>query len=257
MQARTRSLVAALLSFALAASALAQKKQDSASGMQADLTAARQELAAKHYARAKELYRAYLQSHPGNVDAQFGVADAELGLREFEAAEWDFRRVVAAQPQNWVAHKNLVIVEAELNRWDEFERERAVLRAAREREAPGISARESDVIDSFEVNGHRWIVREYYEPVGRSQTRYNFERFSPEGHAEEYISLEPTAAAEAALKPGDVHIGAEPAPLSATGEFSLNWYTGKAHGTIARYPKGEPKYERMRADLLRWLHRKP
>jgi tetratricopeptide (TPR) repeat protein len=255
----TRPLAAALLSFTLAASAQAQKKPDPGSGTQADLAAARQELAAKHYERAKELYHAYLHAHPKSVDAQFGVADAELGLREFEAAEWDFRKVVAAQPQNWVAHKNLVIVEAELGRWDEFERERAVLRAARERGAPGISARESDVIDSFEVNGRRWIVREYYEPVGRSQTRYNFERFSPEGHAEEYISLEPTAAAEAALRPGDVRIGAETEapPRFISGEFSLNWYSGKGHGTIAHYSKGEPKYERVRADLMRWLRQKP
>lgn len=250
-------LAAALLLFVLVATAFPQQRQTAVSGVQVDLATARQELATKHYAHAKELYRAYLQAHPGNVDAQFGLADAELGLREFEAAEWDFRRVVAAQPQNWIAHKNLVIIEAELGRWDEFERERAVLRAAREREAPDISARESDVIDTFEVNGHRWIVREYYEPVGRSQTRYNFERFSPEGHAEEYISLEPTAAAEAALKPGDVHIGADTpaAPPSATGEFSLNWYSGKGHGTIARYPKGEPSYEHVRSDLMRWLRR--
>ncbi len=255
---KTRPLIAAL-SFALAANVPAQKTPDAVSGTQADLAAARQELAAKHYARAKELYRAYLQTHPESVDAQFGVADAELGLREFEAAEWDFRRVVAAQPQNWVAHKNLVIIEAELGRWEEFERERAVLRAARERGAPGITARESDVIDSFEVNGHRWIVREYFEPVGRSQTRYNFERFSPEGHAEEYISLEPTAAAEAAMRPGDVQIGAEAgtAPRTANNEFSLNWYSGKGHGTIARYPKGEPSYERVRSDLRRWLRQKP
>lgn len=257
MRKKAVLLAATLLGFVLLANALAQTAKDPVSGTQADLAAARQELTAKHYARAKELYRAYLQAHPESVDAQFGVADAELGLHEFEAAEWDFRRVVAAQPQNWVAHKNLVIVEAELGRWDEFERERAVLRAAREREAPGISARESDVIDSFEVNGHRWIVREYYEPVGRSQTRYNFERFSPEGHAEEYISLEPTAAAEAALKPGDVHIGAEAEAPRTTGEFSLNWYNGKGHGTIARYPKGEPSYERTRADLMRWLRQKP
>jgi hypothetical protein len=252
-------LAAALLILAFSTSAPAQKTQSTAPATQADLAAARQELAAKHYARAKELYRAYLHAHPENVDAEFGLADAELGLREFEAAEWDFRRVVAAHPQNWIAHKNLVIVEAELERWDEFERERAVLRAAREREAPGISARESDVIDSFEVNGHRWIVREYYEPVGRSQARYNFERFSPEGHAEEYISLEPTAAAEAALKPDDVRIGADPqtTPHSTTEEFSLNWYSGKGHGAIAHYPKGEPSYEQVRADLLHWLRQKP
>jgi hypothetical protein len=260
---RTRTkacpLAALLVSFVFAGMASGQKTQGAVSGTQADLATARQELAAKHYTRAKELYRSYLQVHPESVDAEFGLADAELGLREFEAAEWDFRKVVATQPQNWAAHKNLVIIEAELGRWDEFERERAVLRAARERGDPDISARESDVIDTFEVNGHRWIVREYYEPVGRSQTRYNFERFSPEGHAEEYISLEPTAAAEAALRPGDVHIGTETeaAPPTAKAEFSLNWYSSKGHGTIARYPKGEPSYEQVRADLLRWLHRKP
>ena len=251
--------IAVLMSFAFSVGVSAQKKQDMTSGTQADLAAARQELVEKHYARAKERYRTYLRAHPQSVDAEFGLADAELGLHEFESAEWDFRRVVAAQPQNWVAHKNLVIIEAELGRWDEFERERAVLREARERGAAGISARESDVIDSFEVNGHRWIVREYYEPVGRSQARYNFEMFSSAGRAEEYISLEPTAAAEAALKPGDVHIGADTQspPDSAKEEFSLNWYSARGHGTIARYPKGEPSYERVRADLLRWLRRKP
>lgn len=233
-----------------------------AAAAQADLAVARQALAAKQYARAKGLYRDLLRTHPGSVDAELGLADSELGLHEYEAAEWDYRRVVAAQPQLWVAHKNLVIVEAELGRWQEFERERAVLRAARDRGAAGISARESDIIDSFEVpidgKAQRWIVREYYEPVGRSQARYNFERFSPEGHAEEYVSLEPTAAAQAALKPGDVHIGAETqAPQHATaGEFSLNWYSGKGHGTITHYPKGEPSYERARADLIRWLRRK-
>lgn len=224
---------------------------------QSDLAPARQALEGKKFALARDLYRNYLHAHPENIDAELGVADAELGLREYEAAELDYRRVVAAQPQLWAAHKNLVIVEAELGRWGEFERERAVLRAARERAAPGISAHESDVIDSFEVNGHRWIAREYFEPVGRSQARYNFERFSPQGRAEEYVSLEPTAAAQAALKPGDVHIGTgtELAPHAKSDEFSLNWYSGKGHGTIARYPKGEPSYERVRSDLLRWLRR--
>jgi hypothetical protein len=246
----------ALLSLLLCAASLAQTPtQIPAQTQQADLAPARQALAAKNYATAKELYRTYLHAHPDSVDAELGLADAELGLREYEAAEWDYRRVVAAQPQLWAAHKNLVIVEAKLDRWSEFERERAVLRAARERDAPGISAHESDVIDTFDVNGHRWIVREYFEPVGRSQARYNFERFSPVGRVEEYISLEPTVAAQAALQPGDEHVGAEPAtsPAASSAEYSLNWYTGKAHGAIAHYPKGEPSYERVRSDLLRWL----
>lgn len=254
-------LMAAMLLCGLPMTLSAQAAGNAAPASRNDLAAARRELLAKQYARAKELYRAYLRAHPGNVDAEMGVADSELGLHEYESAEIDYRRVVAAEPQLWVAHKNLVIVEAELGRWQEFDRERAVLRAARERGAPGISARESDVIDSFEVpvqgNAQRWIVREYFEPVGRSQARYNFERFSPQGRAEEYVSLEPTAAAEAALKPGDVHIGGDTqTAAAAAGEFSLNWYSGKGHGTIAKYPKGEPSYERARADLIRWLRRK-
>jgi tetratricopeptide (TPR) repeat protein len=253
-----RGFAAALL-LCVSMSLFAQSPAPGTSSEKSDLAAARRELAAKHYERAKELYRANLQAHPNSVDAEFGLADAELALHEYEAAELDYRRVVAAQPQQWIAHKNLVIVEAELGRWDEFDRERAVLREARDRGAPGISPHESDVIDSFEVNGHRWIVREYYEPVGRSQARYNFERFSPEGRVEDYVSLEPTAAAEAALKPGDVHIGSEAqtAPHATSPEFSLNWYSGKGHGTIAHYPKGEPSYERTRTDLIRWLRERP
>jgi hypothetical protein len=34
---------------------------------------------------------------------------------------------------------------------------------------------------------------------------------------------------------------------------SLNWYTGKAHSTITRYPKGEPGYERVRGDVMPWF----
>jgi hypothetical protein len=236
-------------------------KPDSLAG----LSAAKQALAAKRYTTAKDEFKAWLRAHPDSVDAELGLADSELALHEYEAAEWDYRRVVAAQPQLWVAHKNLVIVEAALGRWSEFERERTVLRAARERGAPGISARESDVIDAFDLRGEHWLVRQYFEPVGRSEAVYNFTRFSPQGRVEEYISLEPTAAAQAALAPGDVRIGQEtPQPAtqqpdtphpSSSAEFSLNWYTGKGHGTITRYAHGQPSYERVRADVLRWLRR--
>ncbi|HEY5055966.1 MAG TPA: hypothetical protein VII58_07385 [Acidobacteriaceae bacterium] len=232
------------------------------SGMQAqrtvppELVAARKALAAKEYQRAEEMYAAYAKAHPDSVDGEEGVGDAELGLHEYEAAELEYRRVVAAQPEFWVAHKNLVVVEAALGRWEEFDRERALLRGARQRGAPGISARESDVIDSFEVRGEHWIVREYYEPVGRSLTRYNFEYFGPDGRVREYISLESAEAARRALAVGgEVHIGDDATNAASIKDFALNWYTGKAHGTITRYPNGEPRYERVRAEVMRWLRR--
>ena len=226
----------------------------------AELLAARKALAAKEYQRAEEMFAAYVKEHPDSVDGEEGVGDAELGLHEYEAAEMEYRRVVAAQPEFWLAHKNLVIVEAALGRWEEFDREREVLRGARQRGAPGISARESDVIDSFDVRGEHWIVREYYEPAGRSLTRYNFEYFGTDGRVREYVSLESAEAARRALEVGgEVHIGTaaggDAASAGTIKDFALNWYTGKAHGTIARYPNGEPSYERVRAEVMRWLRR--
>jgi hypothetical protein len=238
--------------FAGYSQALASGAPVAASHLPAELVAAQQELLDRHFLKAKTLFAAYLGAHQGNVDAELGVADAELALHEYEAAELGYRQVVAAQPERWLAHKNLVIIEAALGRWEEFDRERAVLRGARERGAPGISARESDVIDAFDLRGEHWIVREYYEPVGRSLTRYNFEQFAPDGRVREYVSLESAEAAQKAVSIGDVRVG-ETVDAPAVKDFALNFYNGKAHGTIARYPGGEPKYERVRAAVMRWL----
>lgn len=221
-----------------------------------EILAGRKALEAKNYQHAEEIFSAYVKDHLGNIDGEEGIGDAELGLHEYEAAELQYRAVVAAQPEFWLAHKNLVIVEAALGRWGEFDRERAFLRGARERGAPGISTRESDVIDSLEVHGEHWIVREYYEPAGRSLTRYNFENFGSDGRVHEYISLESAEAARRALaRNPNVLIGVNPSNEVVIKDFALNYYTGKSHGTIKLYPKGEPSYEHVRGDLIRWLQR--
>jgi len=222
---------------------------------QSQIVAGKHALAAKQFAQAKTIFATELKLHPENIEAKLGLADSELGLQHYETAELEYRQVVAAQPELWQAHKNLVIVEAALGRWEEFDRERTILRMARQRNAPGISARESDVIDSFTIHGERWIVREYFEPVGRSQTRYNFEHFAPTGHAAEYISLESAEAAKAVTPGGAVAIGDQSKQSTPSTGFALNWYTGKAHGTIRQYSKTEPTYERVRADVLLWLKR--
>jgi len=244
----TRTTTTSLILSALLASAAAQ------SPIPRELLPARQALADKHYQQAEDLFAVYLKTHPASIDAQEGIGDARLGLHQYEAAELQYRAVVAAQPQFWIAHKNLVIVEAALGRWDEFDREREVLRAARQRGAHNISTRESDVIDAFDVRGQHWIVREYYEPAGRSLTRYNFESFSPSGRVREYVSLESADAARTALSPDpNVLIGVDPKTVPVIKDFALNYYTGKSHGTIKLYPKGEPRYERVRVDVRRWL----
>lgn len=244
----TNILRAAILILMLVPSLRAQ------TAVPAALLPARKALAAKQYQYAENLFATYVRTHPGSIDGEEGVGDSELGLHEYEAAELEYRRVVAAEPEFWLAHKNLVIVEAALGRWGEFDRERGLLRGARQRAAPGISVRESDVIDSFDVGGKHWIVREYYEPVGRSLTRFNFESFRPDGRVREYVSFESAEAARRALAVGgQVRIGDDANAAAPINDFVLNFYTGKAHGTIKRFPQGEPSYEQVRADVIRWL----
>lgn len=208
-------------------------------------------LAMKQFAQAKKLFAAYLREHPADTQGKLGMGDAELGLHEYEAAELEYRKVTAAEPLLWAAHKNLVIVEAALGRWEEFDGERAVLRAARERGAAGISAHESDVIDVVMVGGQRWIVRDYFEPLGRAQARYNFERFSADGKVLAYVSLEAANALPVELKGGDVVVGAAAKKTPELEGFALDWYDGKSHGTVATYVT-EPKYEVVRAAFLKW-----
>ena len=234
---------------------------------QGDLRHGRELLMAEKFPEAEKVFAGYLHAHPDAVQAKLGLGDAQLGQHQFEAAETTYRAVVAQQPELWQAHKNLVVVEAALRRWEDFDSERTVLRMARERGAPGISARESDVIDGFNVHGQHWVVRAYFQPLGRSQARYNFERFSPEGRVLAYLSLEDTEAAQAALKLGDIRVGGtSPVPPNNSDKannserartLSLNWYTGSAHGTVRSYAAGEPSYERLRADTVRWLTAHP
>ena len=216
-------------------------------------------LQTKHYREAKTIFASYLQAHGRDVQARVGLGDAELGLRQYGLAEGAYREAVAQQPELWQAHKNLVVVEAALGRWEDFDGERKILRLARERGAPGISPLESDVIDNLEVESEHWVVRAYFEPLGRSRALYNFERFSAAGRVEAYISLEDAAAAaETALQGGDVRIGGTvPGGERGRAPLALNWYTGAAHGTVRRYASGEPSYQQLRRDTLAWLHTRP
>ncbi len=239
-----------LSAFLLATAALAQIPTPP------QLVEVREALAAKDYAKAHTLFADFAARHPDDARASLGLGNVELAEHQYEAAEIDYRHAVSIQPDLWAAHKDLVLVEAKLGRWEEFDRERALLRNARRRGVADLTPQESDFIDSFAVNGKQWLVREYFVPVGRSEARYNFEHFTPEGKVAEYISLEPAAAAKDALQRSEqIAIGKDSASHDLNGEFALNWYTGIGHGTIRHYVQ-EPDYRRLRTDVQRYLRSK-
>jgi hypothetical protein len=216
----------------------------------------KQAIAAGKFAEAKTIYEAYLQKNPGSLPGELGLADALLGLHQYEDAELEYRKITAAQPELWIAHKNLVLIEAKLGRWEEFDRERELLRGARQRGAPGISKRESDVIDSIDISAQNgkpaqhWIVREYFEPVGRSQARYNFEWFGTDGRVKEYVSLESADGSVQSEPSAGVLIGSR-SNASNERKLALRCYTASANRTIKTYD-AEPKYQELRREFLHW-----
>ena len=245
-----QTLTTAIL-LTISASLLSQQPQPPVT----PIVEARRALAARNFAQAKTLFAALLAAQPKNTDALLGLADSETGLHQYLAAERDYRRVTASQPQQWFAHKNLVIVEAALGRWEDFDTERAVLRAARQRHAAGLSLQDSDVIDTVDTGTQHWIVRDYATPLGRAGTLYNFERFSRDGRVQAYVSLESANALKEELHPADaVVVGSTPSPAEKSTGYALDFYDGKSHGTISIYA-AEPAYERVRADFLRWTRR--
>src|SRR3978361_1697895 len=86
----------------------------------APLVEGKRALARNDFPAAKAIFAEYTRTHPGDTQGELGLGDAELGLHRYEAAETIYRRIVAAQPLTWQAHKNLVIVEAALGRWEDF-----------------------------------------------------------------------------------------------------------------------------------------
>jgi tetratricopeptide (TPR) repeat protein len=241
-----------LTPLALLPSASYAQSQQGPVHLTGQILAGKRALEAKNFVEARRIFSAEVKRHPNSIQAMLGLADSELALNEYLAAEAEYRLIVDKQPELWQAHKNLVVVEAALGRWGEFDRERTVLRMARERNAPGITARESDIIDGFDVDGKHWIVREYYEPEGRTQSVYNFEYFSPAHHDIEYISLD-SAALSGSVAPGSVAIGDQPPAAPAPTSYRLTWLNGRGHGTIKIYGSHEPTYEQVRADVMEWL----
>ena len=204
------------------------------------------------YGAAKAFFSEYLSSSPNDLDARMDLGGAELGLREFPAAAKEFQAVIAAKPDLWPAHLNLVLAYAELQDWPDFDRERAFVKAARDKSAPGLEAQKGDLIDVLHVGAKTYSVRAFYELYGQYHTRYVFLHFAEDGKLTDYVQCESDDADQEIFKqahPKEAAAGAR--------SFSLDTYTvtdtGMSQGLIKFYSDGEPTYEVVRADVLKVL----
>lgn len=214
------------------------------------------------YVAAQKFFTAYLRDNPSNLDALLLAGSAFFELKQYEDAAQSFLAAIKLQPSFWAVHKNLVIVYAAQGKWTEFDRERAVLKAARESGASGLSTKDADAIDVLYVGPEQYRVLNYAELAGRFKMRYNFVHFGSDRKPDNWIVCESDDV--------DLTSFAKAHPQeAASGQRSFSLDTNSApkptadgkgftrtHATIKFYPDGEPTYETVRSDVLNLLEHK-
>jgi tetratricopeptide (TPR) repeat protein len=210
------------------------------------------DLTRKDYAGAQTFFTNYLAATPNDPDARLFLGAADLGLKDVPSAIKEFQTVAAAQPTNWSAHQNLVRAYALTQDWSAFDKERDLLKSARDHNAPNLDKTTSDLIDTLQVGTKAYRVLYFYTLTGRFHTRYVFAHFGDDGKPTDYIACESDDT--------DQYFFKQKHPdLAAAGQrsFSLDTYSngpnGQSQGLIKFYPDGEPTYETVRADALKVL----
>ena len=203
------------------------------------------------YASANAFFAQYVSANPGDTEARMYLGGAEMGLKEFPAAIKDLQAVIAAKPDMWTAHTNLVLAYAETLDWADFDKERALIKAARDNNVPGLDKQRGDVIDVLQVGAKTYSVRSFYELYGRFHTRYAFLHFGDDGKLTDYIQCESDDADQGLFKQ------AHPKEAAAGGRrFSMDSYTVGENGMtqgLVKFYDGEPTYETVREDALKVL----
>jgi tetratricopeptide (TPR) repeat protein len=201
------------------------------------------------FQNAKVFFENYVKENPESIDAQFYLAKCEINLKNFDAAIADFQHIIAVAPKDWSSHSGLALAYAQKGDWAAFDKERAVIKDARDKNMPGVDKDHGDVVDSFTVNGEPYEVRYFYKLFGRYNVRYAFLHFGKDGNADHWIEIESL----------DVDQGmfAEKHPKEAAAGvrvYSMDSMKMSPSGFpdqgLIKFYEGEPTYETLRADAI-------
>lgn len=219
------------------------------------LAPGKEAMARKDYQAAQTFFDTYYKANPDNLEALLREGDASLALKQYERAAQDFKRVIGKDPTAWVAHKNLIIADASLGNWQEFDSERKLLEDARASDSPGLDKTNGDVVEVIYLGTERYVVRAFPVLTSRFKSRYNFAHYDKNEKLESWISCESPDEDQAAF--------AQKHPQEAASgqrSFSLVGYAigpkETTRATIKNYPDGEPGYETVRTDVIAFLTQK-
>jgi tetratricopeptide (TPR) repeat protein len=220
-------------------------------------------------AAALTAFLSVLTTYPNDLIVLRYSAAAAMGAGQNEQALALFQRALAQFPSKpWPIRTAIIVLEARLNRWDDFDRDVAMLRNAKK---GGMEHDLDDnagfVIDEFESG--RGQVQGVVLPLqaGRYHTLYRF--LLPA-----WVELDSRAQAAAEAKDPSrcvkrdfqPHIDVESddvdqaafakahPELAAKGgrSYSLDAYESPCtQALVTIYPDGEPRYETVRADVVK------
>ena len=217
-------------------------------------------MAHRQFAAAHSFFAEYVAANPGDMEGMFYLASSDLELRNYPAAIKECQAVIATKPNTWGAHQGLAFAYAQTGDWAAFDKERAFLKAARDRGAPGLAIESPDVIDRLTASDDTYTVFAFYKLNGHFHTRYFFIHFAPDGSHDKWFACESDDVDQA-------NFAKQHPAEAAKGErsFSLDSYSVKilpsgqksqTQGLIKFYWEGEPSYETVRADVLKALEGK-
>jgi tetratricopeptide (TPR) repeat protein len=207
----------------------------------------------KDFASAEKILTDYLQKHPKAATAMLLLGTARLDEKDFDGAIDELKELVKDEPKDWYGYIYLAQAYARKGDWKNFDKERALIKAARDSKARGIElVGDGDVIDILTVAGQQYTVKSYYKPVGPHQTHYVFLHIVDDGKLKDMLTCDSDDGDQAEFKrehPKEAAAGAR--------RFSLDpWEVVNdqlVHGHILRFYDGEPTYEELRADVMKVL----
>jgi tetratricopeptide (TPR) repeat protein len=212
-----------------------------------------------------------LTTYPNDLFVLRYTAAAAMGAGQNEQAIALFRRALALYPRNpWPLRNAVIILEARLNQWADFDRDVAALRSAKKNGMDhGLDNSPGFVIEEFE-GGTGMVQGEIYPlQSGRYHTLYRFVLPAGEVTAPARSGSSSSAVAARCVNPDfQPHLDAESDDAdqpefrkahpdrAAKGErsYALILYGAPCtQDLVGFYPDGEPTYERVRADVVRVL----
>jgi tetratricopeptide (TPR) repeat protein len=201
-----------------------------------------------------------LAAYPNDPQILSDAAFAAMGAKQYPEAIGFFNRALANHPpQQWPLRIAILTMEAKTERWPEFDRDLAALRAAKVAGEHELDSSSGFLIDRFESGGQPVQAVVFPKLAGRYHTLYRF-MLPPVAGA-----IPPANCAVTNFRPyfdvesDDVDQDSfrkQHPDKAAKGErsYSLDTYPAPcSQGLIKFYADGEPTYQAVRADVIRAL----